>query len=450
MVQQIIGYLNKIEHYEASEDRIIEVNNINCTSPSSLSSSSADGVATSGITKLYIINHHLSEYPPSSRLIGGKRFIYDDGDYWTWGNYSLKGDINGTSYSYRLYLGSASSTTFKIEIIINGTTVATFPLLTVPYDPYYQLFSGNVTGLDPTTSSGDEVIFKITKISGGAGSILYFGSAASSHITIPGNLIQSKIDAAKPRDTIIIEDGIYYENVKVNKRLTIQSKNGADKTIVMPVTPEDPVFNVTADYVNISSFTVIGAGTGIYLYNADYCNISNNICSFNKVYGIDLLYSNNNSIINNTCSNNNFGIYLKNSSNNLIKNNNVSNNSRVITIDNTTNDNNFNIIVGPITITWGDGISLYNSSNNKIYFNNFINNFDNVHPSDLANIWESTERITYSYRGTTYTNYLGNYWDDYEGTDADGDGIGDTPYIIERDEDNYPLMEPFENYFTYG
>ena len=262
--------------------------------------------------------------------------------------------------------------------------------------------------------------------------------------------IQSKIDAAKPRDTIIIEDGIYNENVKVNKQLTVQSKNGPDKTIVQAATSEEPVFNVTADHVDISGFTVKGADTGIYLYNADYCNISNNNCSSKDVYGIDLLYSNNSSIFNNTCSNNNFGIYLKNSSNNLIKNNNVSNNSRVITIDNTTNDNNFNIIVGPITITWGDGISLYNSSNNKIYFNNFINNFDNVHPSDLANIWESTERITYRYRGTTYTSYLGNYWDDYEGTDADGDGIGDTPYIIEGDKDNYPLMEPFENYFTYG
>jgi PGF-CTERM protein len=57
--------------------------------------------------------------------------------------------------------------------------------------------------------------------------------------------------------------------------------------------------------------------------------------------------------------------------------------------------------------------------------------------------------ITYAYDGTTYESYLGNYWDDYEGTDADGDGIGDTHYSIdsEKDEsDDYPLMKPFENY----
>ena len=57
--------------------------------------------------------------------------------------------------------------------------------------------------------------------------------------------------------------------------------------------------------------------------------------------------------------------------------------------------------------------------------------------------------ITYIHDGTTYKSYLGNYWDDYEGTDADGDGIGDTDYSIysEKDEcDDYPLMKAFENY----
>ena len=39
----------------------------------------------------------------------------------------------------------------------------------------------------------------------------------------------------------------------------------------------------------------------------------------------------------------------------------------------------------------------------------------------------------------------GNYWNDYNGTDNNGDGIGETPYIINEDnQDNYPLMNPVD------
>jgi hypothetical protein len=41
----------------------------------------------------------------------------------------------------------------------------------------------------------------------------------------------------------------------------------------------------------------------------------------------------------------------------------------------------------------------------------------------------------------------GNYWSDYNGTDADYDGIGDTEYTIDASNiDHYPLMGMFHSY----
>ncbi|MCW7075216.1 MAG: right-handed parallel beta-helix repeat-containing protein [Candidatus Methanospirare jalkutatii] len=376
--------------------------------------------------------------------------------------------------------------------------------------------------------------------------------SAAKTIYVPDDYakIQWAVDSASIGDTIIVRDGTYYENVVVNKKLTIKSENGSAYCIVDGSSSD--VFTLKADGIRIEGFSITGGGDGIdirsnnniisnstissnndcgiylmdsnnntisnnlissnndysiYLYESNNNIISNNLIS-NNDYGIDLegninsifnniisnngggmvLRGNNNSISNNIISNNNggtyfygnnniisnnlissntyeggielwgnnnsilnnninsnywYGIYLGYSNNNSISENNISSNGYGIYLRYSNNNS-----ISNNNISNGYGIYLYESNNNIIYLNNFINSICNAYSYDSTNIWNSTEPITYTYRGSEFKNYMGNYWDDYNGSDANGDGIGDTPYSIDSDKDNYPLIEGFENYFV--
>lgn len=78
------------------------------------------------------------------------------------------------------------------------------------------------------------------------------------------------------------------------------------------------------------------------------------------------------------------------------------------------------------------------------YHNNFIGSIEQVSLTTsvtyIAGVWSEPFYVA----GFFDNDREGNYWSDYEGADSNGDGIGDTPYIIDANrQDNYPHMAPF-------
>ena len=163
--------------------------------------------------------------------------------------------------------------------------------------------------------------------------------------------------------------------------------------------------------VDGASYTLqgTGSGTGIDLSYRNNVTLKNvEVTDF--TYGIYLYSSSNNTIIGNTVSNNWYGICLWDSSNNTIIGNTAS--------------NNYN------------GILLYSSSNNVLFHNNLINNTNPTYTFEsFSNTWDDG-----------YPSG-GNYWSNYSGVDSDYDGIGNTPHVIDADnQDNYPLMGMFSDF----
>lgn len=274
------------------------------------------------------------------------------------------------------------------------------------------------------------------------------------HVPTDCPTIQEAINNASSGCTILVENGTYSENVVVNKTVALIGEN-VDLTVIDGKGAEGAgtVIYINASYVSIHGFTIKNSGTnpydsGIYVDHSIGCNISDNkILSTND--GVSLYYSSNNLISSNTISSNYYsGVVLGSSSNNVIACNILSSDYYGVYLyfssDNVVSDNmvysdynGIHLYSSAKNVISGNNVSAnlnvgmycaFDSANNTFYHNN-VNNTKNVE-SDVTNVWD--------YGGE------GNYWNDYEGQDLDGDGIGDTSYTMNSYvQDNYPLMGPF-------
>ncbi len=207
---------------------------------------------------------------------------------------------------------------------------------------------------------------------------------------------------------------IYYTNIEYGDEIILHSdRNIIDHSTISKVdngikiySSYNTIYESTVEYSNI---------TGVYYQSSMSGNVlQNSTIKFNGVYGIYLDYitgSSNRILGNQIWGNGNGGIRAYDA-------------------------NGWEIACNLVTANnqWGIRTQF---SNLTVHHNNVLNHTDNAYDHQWVNRWDDGSE--------------GNYWDDYNGTDMDGDGIGDTPYyILPENQDSYPFVNQVVNCPSWG
>ncbi len=150
----------------------------------------------------------LKQAPFNEPGVTHTHYLYPPGSL-SW-KYPLPGDIIGSSYLTSLVVGSLGldGTNFKAElvlrttqgeILLGSTEFVAGPAMPFPFQP--QRIIRDMQGVDPSSTLGDTLIFRVTAVSGRPGLVTYGAAYGQSYISIPNPLgLPSSPTLALPLD----------------------------------------------------------------------------------------------------------------------------------------------------------------------------------------------------------------------------------------------------------
>lgn len=320
-------------------------------------------------------------------------------------------------------------------------------------------------------------------------------ATAANQLQVPSTqypTISSAIQAANDGDTINIAQGIYIENIHQDTNQTIAYKHNIK---LLGQNQATTIINGTVALFGFQELTIKGLTiTGSLTLGDPHSPpgaVVNSIITHNTIQSTTTIGGPNNKITNNIMH----GLILRGGSSkmewpttNTLVENNLITGGIVVTSGSSANTFSSNIIAGAsVGIAANQPSAMYYSTGGNIIYNNTITNNDIAvslyssvaenypfHYSDtlMQNIIKDNnvglefyapdtrkvpsliyqndfinnkaQVLTYD-SITNIWNYenKGNFWSDYKGSDANNDGIGDTPYVIDKEnQDQYPLIKP--------
>jgi len=213
--------------------------------------------------------------------------------------------------------------------------------------------------------------------------------------------IQGAINAANPGDTIYVDVGTYFENIRLNKSVLLVGKSREGSVIYGNTTTD--VVMVNASDATLVNFTIRNSAmepwTGIRLDHVSNCNVSRNNLTADSPLGLQVVASSYNVIRENTFSSN--GIVVTASAipclHNIIDNNTVDGRSIVYLEDAenlTVNGAGQLVLVNCRGITVRNsnlthtsiGVTLRNSSNCLVTDNDMSDSYEGISMSDCSGI----------------------------------------------------------------